>query len=313
MNIIRIATRQSKLAIWQSEWVATQLKKYYKDLEVVLVKITTKGDHILDQSLSKIGGKGLFVTELESALLDNTADIAVHSLKDMPVECSEHLELAVYCQREDFRDVLISKNHKNLASMPLSATIGTSSLRRAAQLKIYREDLVILPLRGNIDTRINKALDEATNFDGIILASAGVHRLDQHDLIRQYLPINNFLPAPGQGIVVIQCRKGDQKIKDMISKLSCKEATIAANAERAFNRVMGGSCQIPIAALAEFKNNDEIILHGQIASPDGRQHLKESIEGAAKLAVDLGERLAEDLLHAGASKIIDNISIVGKG
>lgn len=304
---LRIATRQSQLALWQTEWVANNLKKKFPDLEIELVKITTKGDKILDKSLSKIGGKGLFVKELEQAMLDNKADIAVHSLKDMPANTPEELELAVYCERADFRDVLLTKHNYDLSTMPLGATIGTSSVRRGAQLKKYRSDLNIVSLRGNVNTRISKAFDEENDFDGIILASAGVHRIGQEELIKQYLSTNAFLPAPGQGIVVIECRRHDNDVKNMIKKLACAKTTVQANAERAFNRVMGGSCQIPIASLAEFKDENEIILHGEVTSPDGVQQVSASIEGESRLASDLGERLAERILRSGGSKIIADI------
>lgn len=243
MNKIKIATRQSKLALWQTDWVANMLADFFPELQIELVKITTKGDKILDKSLSKIGGKGLFVKELEQSVLTGEADIAVHSLKDMPAEQPPGLELAVYCQRTDARDVLISREYHDLASIPLGACIGTSSVRRMAQLKIYRPDLKIKLLRGNVDTRIEKAFDSTQGYDAIILAAAGVKRLEHEDLIKQYLPIGNFLPAPGQGIVTIECRSHDQRIKEILDNLQCKNTTVCAYAERAFNRVMGGSCQ----------------------------------------------------------------------
>lgn len=306
-KILRIATRQSELALWQTNWVADQLKAKDSDLEVELVKITTKGDKILDKSLAKIGGKGLFVKELEQAILDNRADIAVHSLKDMPAEQPDGLELAVYCKRADFRDVFISKSHYDLASLPLGSRIGTSSVRRMAQLRQYRKDLEIVPLRGNINTRIDKAYDEAENLDGILLASAGVNRLEKQDIIRQYLPINGFLPAPGQGIVVVETRKNDHATKDILNKIKCPDATVCAYTERAFNRIMGGSCQIPIAAYAEIIAEDTILLHGQIASLDGVQLISSTIKGRFKQAVDLGEQLAHEILNSGGKKIIEDL------
>ncbi len=308
MNKIKIATRQSNLALWQTNWVASMLTNLYPNLQVELVKITTKGDKILDKSLSKIGGKGLFVKELEQALLTGEADIAVHSLKDMPAQQPQGLELAVFCPRADARDVLISRQYYDLASIPLGACIGTSSVRRMAQLKIYRPDLKIKLLRGNVDTRIAKALDETEGYDAIILAAAGVERLLQGELINQYLPIGNFLPAPGQGIVTIECRSHDQPVKELLSKLACMKATASANAERAFNFVMGGSCQTPIAAYSELINESEMVLYGQIASPDGKQQIKSSLKGLIKHASDLGELLATEILNSGGRTIIDNLT-----
>ncbi len=318
---IRIATRQSKLALWQANWVAAQLVKSYPQLslDIQLVKITTKGDKLLDQSLSKIGGKGLFVKELETALLNNEADIAVHSLKDMPAVQPKGLELAVYCKREDPRDVLISKNYKSLAELPLKASVGTSSLRRAAQLKIIRPDLNIVALRGNIDTRLKKALAKDTHLDAIILAGAGIHRLynfnhDHHDPhypdlsknpIREYLPTLNFLPAPGQGIVTIEARSDDNQIKEIIKILNCPETTYCAKAERAFNQMLGGSCELPIAALAKIDlAKSELILSGQLASPDGNKQITASLDGNVAHAVDIGEQLAERILSSGGQSII---------
>lgn len=306
MTTIRIATRQSQLALWQAEWVATMLRQHH-DVDIELVKITTKGDAILDQSLSKIGGKGLFVKELEKALLEGAADIAVHSLKDMPAELPEDLELATYCKREDFRDVLISRVYTNLSNMPLGSRIGTSSVRRTAQLKLFRPDLNIMPLRGNIDSRIAKVLDLESPYDAIILAGAGVHRLDMSHLIKQYLPVNTFLPAPGQGIVAIEIHKDNQVIKNLLQSIACRTTTLCAYAERAFNRTMGGSCSVPIAALAELKNDEQMIIHGQIASVDGQQQITASVEGHTILASDLGERLAEKILAAGGQHIISSL------
>lgn len=307
-STIRIATRQSNLALWQTNWVASQLQATNPGLNVELVKITTKGDKILDRSLSKIGGKGLFVKELEQALLDDKADIAVHSLKDMPAIQPNGLVLSAYCEREDFRDVLISRDYNSLANMPLGSKIGTSSVRRMAQLKIYRQDFEIIFLRGNVDTRINKALDEDSEYDGIILACAGVKRLGKEELIRQHLPVSHFLPAPGQGIVTIESRQGDQKVHDILQSIKCQQTSLCAQAERAFNRVMGGNCSTPVAAHAELIEDDKLILHGQIATPDGTQQISSSLSGARDHAADIGERLAEEILNLGGSKIIADLN-----
>lgn len=307
MTTIRIATRKSKLALWQSEWVSGLLRQNFPDIKIELVKLTTTGDQILDKTLSKVGGKGLFVKELERALLENQADLAVHSLKDMPAELPAQLELSVYCPREDSRDALISRAYNNLASMPLGATIGTASVRRTAQLKMYRSDLNIIPLRGNVDSRISKALDLDGPFDAIILASAGLQRLDLSHLIKQYLPISNFLSAPGQGIVAIETRKDDLQLKQMLQTISCQQTTICAYAERAFNRTLGGSCSVPIAALAELKNGHQLVLHGQVISLDGKHQVAATLEGDISQASDLGERLAEQILLAGGKKIITHV------
>jgi hydroxymethylbilane synthase len=257
--------------------------------------------------LAQVGGKGLFVKELETALLEDRADIAVHSLKDMPAAQPKGLELAAYCQRADHRDVLITTKYYNLAQMPAGAIIGTSSVRRVAQLKIAYPNLRIVPLRGNVDSRLHKVLAEDTldAFDGIILASAGIIRLGHKELITEYLPTVQFLPAPGQGIVVIEIKSDNYELKNFVKKLGCEWTTYCAQAERVFNRVLGGSCQTPIAAFAELnKNKTEMILSGQVLSLDGSQQVRSSLSGPVDQAIDLGERLAEQILLSGGQSIL---------
>lgn len=305
-QILKIATRESKLAITQTNWVAAQLMQVFPGLRIELVKITTKGDKILDISLSKIGGKGLFVKELEEALLEQRADIAVHSLKDMPALQPDGLELATYCERADYRDVLISKKYKTFADLPSGANVGTASLRRMAQLKILRPDVNVTLLRGNVDTRIQKALADDGQYDAIILASAGVTRLQLEYLISDYLNTTDFLPAPGQGIIAIECRSDDLATKQLIKTIGCIKATSCAKAERAFNAVMGGSCSVPIAALAEIDDATNLLnLRGQVAMPDGSQQVSSSISGDARYAYDLGEKLAHQILNGGGRAIIE--------
>lgn len=320
-STIKIATRESKLALWQANWVGELIKRAWPSLNLTieLIKIKTQGDKILNTSLSKIGGKGLFVKELETTLLNGEADIAVHSLKDMPGEQPQGLELVAFCSREDVRDALISKQYQSLLELPLGANVGTSSLRRAAQLKIFRPDLNIISLRGNIDTRIKKAFAKETEYHAIVLASAGIHRLYgltassyENKYITEYLPVNHFLPAPGQGIVTVEARSDDTAIKDILNKINCTETSLRAKAERAFNYLLGGSCEIPIAALAEIKHIDkdnklELTLHGQLASPDGSQQVSASLTGNAQDAVDIGEQLANQLLSVGGRGIIANL------
>lgn len=313
-NKIKIATRASTLALWQAEWVASELQKIYPDLQIELVKITTKGDKILDKSLAKIGGKGLFVKELEQALLNKTADIAVHSLKDMPALQPNGLELFAYCKRENYQDVLITKNQQTLASLPLGSKIGTSSVRRMAQIKMFRFDLEVLPLRGNINTRISKLFGEYYNndksseyveYDAIILAAAGVIRLKKEELISEYLNIGNFLPAPGQGIVTIEVRSEDLEIKNIVKQISCADTTVCARAERAFNMLMGGSCQLPIGALAELDKDKNLLkLQGMVATPDGSNHISASLVGDINKPADLGEKLAMKILDSGGRAIV---------
>ncbi|MCX8069748.1 MAG: hydroxymethylbilane synthase [Thermodesulfovibrionales bacterium] len=308
---IIIGTRGSKLALWQAEWVSSQLKAINPSLTIELLKIKTTGDKITDVPLAKVGGKGLFVKEIEEALLKGTIDIAVHSMKDVPSEFPEGLQITAICKREDERDALIcpsKSNIKSLKDIPSGAKIGTSSLRRACQLLNQRPDLTIEQLRGNLDTRLRK-LDEG-HYDAIILAAAGVIRLGWVDRITEILDKSISLPAVGQGAIGIESRLDDEFIFRLIKPLNHYETSICVIAERAFLKRLEGGCQVPIAANAEFTNNinkNEIILKGLIGSVSGDRVIRGYIYGAPSDAINLGTRLAEDLLNQGANEILKEV------
>jgi hydroxymethylbilane synthase len=266
--------------------------------------MSTQGDKILDVPLAKVGGKGLFVKELEQGMLAGDADIAVHSMKDVPVEFPEGLHLPVVCQREDPRDAFVSNQYQSLENLPIGAKVGTSSLRRECQLRAYRPDLDVLPLRGNVNTRLAKL--DAGDYDAIILASAGLKRLGFEDRIRSALTPEQSLPAIGQGAVGIETRVDDEEINALIAPLRCPETWIVVSAERALNKRLGGGCQVPIAGYA-ILDNDKIWLRGLVGRPDGSLMLRSEITGQAADAEALGIRLAEDLLSQGADKILAEV------
>ncbi len=301
MSVLRIATRQSKLALWQAEHVAALLRAAHPGLQVELVKIVTQGDRILDRPLADIGGKGLFIKELEVALAEQRADIAVHSMKDVPSELPPGMILATMLPRADARDAFISKRYASLDALPSGARIGTSSLRRECQLRRLRSDIAIIPLRGNVDTRLRK-LDEG-EFDAIILASAGLIRLGLGARITQFLPIEQSVPAVGQGIIGIECRAKDAHNIELVRVLDDTAAHTCIAAERAFARRLEGSCQSPIGGYAELVGNN-IKLQGLIASIDGTQVFRDSILGPQNTAEMLGRALAERMLFAGADKLL---------
>ena len=309
-NKIVIGTRGSKLALWQAEWIKSELQKLNPDLEIELNKIKTTGDKILDVPLAKVGGKGLFVKEIEEALLKGTADIAVHSMKDVPTDFPEGLHLAVITKREDPRDAFLSRisNFKfqisNFRDLPQGATIGTSSLRRSCQLLSIRPDLKIEQLRGNLDTRLRK-LDEG-QFDAIILAAAGVKRLGWAERITEILEPEISLPAIGQGAVGIECRIKDEFINNLISQLNHDETSVCVRAERAFLKKLEGGCQVPIAAYARLIDG-RVVMDGLVGSISGDRIVKGRIEGTPNDAENLGIRLAEDLLSRGAKEILDEV------
>lgn len=303
-RIIKIATRKSPLAIWQAEFVRDELIKLYPDLQVELVRMTTQGDKILDVPLAKVGGKGLFVKELEQGMLAGDADIAVHSMKDVPVEFPAGLHLPVVCKREDPRDAFVSNSHTSLDELPQGAKVGTSSLRRECQLRDFRPDLNILPLRGNVNTRLAKL--DAGDYDAIILASAGLKRLGFDDRIRSPLSPEQSLPAIGQGAVGIETRIDDAEVNAFIAPLRCPETWIVVSAERALNKRLSGGCQVPIAGYA-LLDNDEIWLRGLVGKPDGSLMLRAEVKGKAEHAESLGIALAEDLLAQGADKILAEV------
>lgn len=307
-HTVRIATRKSALALWQAEYVKAQLEHFHPGIIVELVPMTTKGDIILDTPLAKIGGKGLFVKELEVAMLEDRADIAVHSMKDVPVEFPPGLGLEVICPREDPRDAFVSNTVASFEELPQGAIVGTSSLRRQCQIKALRPDLDIRDLRGNVNTRLRK-LDEG-EYDAIILASAGLIRLEMPERIREHIAPEIMLPANGQGAVGIECRTNDDVIKALLAPLECKDTHIRVLAERAMNRALQGGCQVPIGSYAVLEKNadhEEIYLRGLVGAIDGSKILRSDIRGSLDQAQSLGEQLAQDLLSQGADKILQQV------
>ena len=301
MKILKIATRQSPLALWQAEHIRARLEAMHADLKVELVTFVTQGDKILDTPLAKIGGKGLFVKELEEALLDGRADLAVHSMKDVPMALPEGLTLAVICEREDPLDAFVSNTYNSFAELPHGAKVGTSSLRRKCQILKQRPDLEIIDLRGNVGTRLSKL--DAGLYDAIILASAGLKRLGLADRIRHTLQLEISLPAVGQGALGLECRAADQAVLDLILPLLHDETDICVRAERAFNAYLEGGCQVPIAGYATLQNG-EIHLEGRVGSVDGATLLKAESMGAAAEAEQLGVALAKDLVAQGAGELL---------
>lgn len=301
---LRIATRQSLLALWQAEYVKARLESLHSDLNVELVTMVTKGDKILDTPLAKIGGKGLFVKELESAMLEGRADIAVHSMKDVPMEFPEGLGLAVICERENPTDAFVSNTYEHLDQLPAGAIVGTSSLRREVQLRERRPDLVIKSLRGNVQTRLGKL--DGGDYDAIILASAGLIRLELEERIRYRIPAEDSLPAGGQGAVGIECRMGDRATLDLLAPLNDEPTAIRVLAERALNRRLEGGCQVPIGCYAELEG-DQVWLRGLVGRPDGTKVLRDEIRGPAAEAEALGIQLADRLLAAGADTILAEV------
>jgi hydroxymethylbilane synthase len=301
---LRIATRKSPLALWQAEHVKSRLLELNSELTVELITFTTKGDIILDTPLAKIGGKGLFVKELEVAMLAGDADIAVHSMKDVPMEFPEGLELGVILERETPTDAFVSNNFKSLEELPQGAVVGTSSLRRQCQLQAKRPDLVIRSLRGNVQTRLGKL--DSGEFDAIILASAGLLRLEMESRIAQYLTPEVSLPAGGQGAVGIELRSDDADTLALLKPLQHDTTAYRVTAERAMNRRLEGGCQVPIACYAE-ENNGELWLRGLVGSVDGKQILTTEYRGPVAEAEALGIKAAEDLLGQGADKILAEV------
>lgn len=302
MNIIRIGTRDSVLALWQAEWVKTQLGAIYSESEFVLVAMKTKGDKILDVPLTKIGDKGLFTKELENGLLQDEIDLAVHSLKDLPTCLPEGLSIGAICEREEPRDVFLSKMRIRLEDLPSGAVIGTSSLRRIAQLQHYRSDLNFTDLRGNLQTRWRKL--EESHMAGIVLAYAGVKRLGWEERITQIIPEEIMLPAVGQGSIAIEIDAKRQDIQNLLKPLHHEETCIAVRAERALMRRFEGGCQVPIGALG-IVSNGKVKLKGMVASLDGQQILRASAEGQDPEKI--GKEVAEQLIAQGAKAILDQI------
>ncbi|MBW7984502.1 hydroxymethylbilane synthase [Enterobacillus tribolii] len=303
-NIIRIATRQSPLALWQAHYVRDRLTARWPELQVELVPMVTRGDVLLDTPLAKVGGKGLFVKELELALLENRADIAVHSMKDVPVEFPAGLGLVTICEREDPRDAFVSPNFASLDDLPHGSVVGTSSLRRQCQLRALRPDLVIRDLRGNVGTRLSK-LDNG-DYDAIILAVAGLKRLGLESRIRSALAPEQSLPAVGQGAVGIECRLDDTRVQALLAPLNHEATAIRVIAERAMNTRLEGGCQVPIGSYAELEG-DSLWLRALVGRPDGSEILYGERRGPAEQADALGVSLAEELLEKGARAILHDV------
>lgn len=302
-NLI-IGTRQSLLALWQSNHIASLLRKQYPDCQVTLKKIVTKGDRILDVPLAQIGGKGLFTKEIETELLDGTVDLAVHSLKDMPTVLPEGLCLTAITTRANVGDAFVSNKYASFSELPQGAVLGTSSLRRKAQLLAVRPDLKIVDLRGNVDTRLRK-LDEG-QMDAIILAAAGLERLGHADRIREIIPTAVCLPAVGQGALAIECLSDNKEVRDMLAFLNNLPTKQATDAERAFLGLIEGGCQVPIGVHAEVEN-DNVKIEAVIASLDGSKVLRNNITGPAANAADLGRKLGQQMLAEGGEQILADI------
>ncbi|WP_227428794.1 hydroxymethylbilane synthase [Psychrobacter sp. I-STPA6b] len=311
---LNIATRQSPLALWQAEHIKARLEALYPELTVNLVTMVTKGDKILDTPLAKIGGKGLFVKELEQALFDKRADIAVHSLKDVPMELPEGLMLGAYCQRAAPTDAFVSNQYESLQALPEGAVLGTSSLRRQCQIKAHRPDLQIKTLRGNVGTRLSKL--DAGEYDAIILATSGLQRMGLDERIRGELDVEVSLPAVGQGALAIECREGDESVLSLLAPLNDDISRICLIAERALNRHLQGGCQVPIAGFALLdEQTSELWLRGRVGSEDGTTLLK--VEQRCQLsgtqseqerqAEQVGIEVAEALLAQGADQILNHI------
>jgi len=298
---IRIATRKSALALWQAEYVKARLEQAHPALVVTLVPMVSRGDKLLDSPLSKIGGKGLFVKELETALLENEADIAVHSMKDVPMDFPEGLGLFCICEREDPRDAFVSNTFSSLDDLPQGSVVGTSSLRRQAQLLTRRPDLQIRFLRGNVNTRLAKL--DAGEYDAIILAAAGLIRLGFEDRITSAISIEHSLPAGGQGAVGIECRSADSEIHALLAPLHHADTAVRVTAERALNKHLNGGCQVPIACYAVLEG-EQVWLRGLVGDPSGGLLLSADARGLQSAATELGIQVAEELLAQGAGDIL---------
>ncbi len=303
-KIFRIATRQSPLALWQAHYVQQRLMAAHPGLRVELVPMVTKGDVILDTPLAKVGGKGLFVKELELAMLEDRADLAVHSMKDVPVAFPEGLGLVTICEREDPRDAFVSNHYDSLDALPQGAVVGTSSLRRQSQISERRPDLVIRSLRGNVGTRLSKL--DAGEYDAIILAAAGLKRLELESRIRQPLPAEISLPAVGQGAVGIECRLDDSELINLLQALNHDDTAVCVKAERAMNTRLEGGCQVPIGSFALLEG-DKLWLRGLVGAPDGSVMVRGERRGPRAEAEAMGISLAEELLGKGARDILREV------
>lgn len=301
---LRIATRKSPLALWQANHVRDALMARNSGLDVELFTMTTQGDKILDTPLAKVGGKGLFVKELELGILEGEADLAVHSMKDVPVEFPDGLGLAAILEREDPRDALISNAFTSIDTLPQGARVGTSSLRRQCQLRARRPDLEVLDLRGNVNTRLAKL--DSGDYDAILLAAAGVKRMGWEDRITELLPPEQFLPAIGQGAIGIEIRVADEKVSRIVEVLNDEQTATRIRAERALNERLQGGCQVPIAGYSEISHG-VMVLRALVGRPDGTELVQGVISGKPEDAEELGQVLADDLLSRGAKQILDEV------
>ena len=306
---LRIATRRSRLALWQAEHVAALLKAAHPGLEVELVPMVTEGDRILDRALAEVGGKGLFIKELEVAMFEGRADLAVHSMKDVPADLPEGMTLAIVLERADPHDAFVSNRYGGIADLPQGARVGTSSLRRQSQLRHARPDLRILQLRGNVETRLRK-LDEG-DYDAIILAAAGLKRLGLDRRIASLVPTEASLPAVGQGIIGIECRAGDDATLARLAALEHRDSRLCLDAERAFAARLQGSCTSPVAGFAEL-SGPTLRLRGRVGAPDGSLMYSDEISGPASEGPQLGRRLAERLLAAGAGALLAELQTAAR-
>lgn len=304
MRTIVVGTRKSKLAITQTNWVIDRLKEAESGLIVELEKIVTKGDKILDVTLSKVGGKGLFVKEIESALQNGEIDLAIHSMKDLPAEMPKGLTIGAIPIREDVRDCLLSKDGSTLEELPSGAVVGTSSLRRQAQILAIRPDLKVEPIRGNIDTRVQKMKDG--QFDAIVLATAGLNRMSWQEDIAELISTKTMLPAVGQGALAVQCREDDLEVLTLLSKINHEETARAVRAERAFLQSFNGGCHLPIAAYAQICEG-QVHLKGLVGDPTGKQMICDTMIGADELAI--GQELANRLIEQGADELLAAVSV----
>ncbi|BAU47083.1 porphobilinogen deaminase [Sulfurifustis variabilis] len=304
MKTLRIGTRKSALALWQAEYVRDRLQRLHPGLAVELVKITTEGDRILDRPLATVGGKGLFIKELEQALFERRVDLAVHSMKDLTVTLPAGLHIAAVCERADPRDAFVSARHARVDLLPPGARVGTSSLRRQCQLRARWPHLAVVNLRGNVNTRLAKL--DAGGYDAVILAAAGLKRLGFGERIRSFLSTEESLPAVGQGAICIECREDDAETNRLLAGLEHEQTRVCVSAERAFNAHLEGGCQVPIGGYAELADG-ELRLRGLVGDPDGSRIVRGEMRGPASEAERLGAALAHDLLARGARTILDQV------
>jgi hydroxymethylbilane synthase len=302
-GVLRLGTRGSALALWQAEYVAERLRAGTAVLRIEVEILSSRGDADRVTPLPEIGGKGVFTEHLERALREGRIDLAVHSLKDLPVETPDSLVLGAILGREDPRDVLVSRDGATLASLPPGAVVGTSSTRRTAQVLAVRPDLVMKPIRGNVETRLEKVASGA--YDAAVLAAAGIERLGLRERISEYLPLETFLPAPGQAALAVQCRAEDDWVRALLAAIDEPALRAATEAERAFLERLGGGCAMPVAALAVEDGRDAIVLDGFIGAPDGSRTIRLRYRGARRQAAALGIRLAEEAFHEGAAELLD--------